>query len=158
MSDEGPDLSLIARRASLHEDMKLLCFQAERFRWRPFERTLPDAADGGEAVEVRDAVVAFLHVERADVEGVGAESAFRQTLKHLKWLANKRQLRSVVLHSFTHLGGDSAAPAAAHALLERLAARLGETGYAVRITPFGWMNEWDLSVYGASLAKVWKQI
>lgn len=138
--------------------MRLLCFQAKRFWWRPFERTLPEAADGGDAVEVREAVVAFLHVERADVDGDGAESAFRQALKHLKWLANKRGLRIVVLHSFTHLGGDSAAPAAAHALLERLAARLGETGYATRITPFGWLNEWDVSVHGESLAKVWKQI
>jgi hypothetical protein len=138
--------------------MRLLCFQAKRFWWRPFERTLPEAAAGGEAVEVRDALVAFVHVERADVEGAGAESAFRQALKHLKWLANKRELRVVVLHSFTHLGGDAAAPAAAQALLERLAARLGETGYTPHVTPFGWLNEWDLSVFGESLAKVWKQI
>jgi hypothetical protein len=138
--------------------MKLLCFQAKRFWWRPFERTLPEAADGGDAVEVREAVVAFLHVERADVDGEGAESAFRQALKHLKWLANKRGLRTVVLHSFTHLGGDSAEPALAHTLLERLASRLGDTGYATHITPFGWLNEWDVSVHGESLAKVWKQI
>jgi hypothetical protein len=107
---------------------------------------------------VRDAVIAFAHIEPADVEGEAAESTFRQALKHLKWLANKRQLRVVVLHSFTHLGGDAAAPAAAHALLERLAARLAETGYEVRITAFGWTHEWELSVFGESLAKVWKQI
>lgn len=138
--------------------MRLLCFQAKRFWWRPFERTLPGAADAAEAVEVRDAVVAFVHVERADVDGEGAESAFRQALKHVKWLANKRGLRTVVLHSFAHLGGDGAAPEAAQALLERLAARLTETGYAPHLTPFGWVNEWDLSVFGESLAKVWKQI
>jgi hypothetical protein len=138
--------------------VRLLCFQAKRFWWRPFERTLADAAAGGEAVEVHDAVVAFIHVERADVEGEGTESAFRQALKHLKWLANKRELRVVVLHSFTHLGGDAAEPAAAQALLERLAARLAETGYTPHVTPFGWFNEWDLSVFGESLAKVWKQI
>ena len=103
-------------------------------------------------------MVAFIHVERTDVEGAGVESAFRQALKHLKWLANKRDLRVVVLHSFTHLGGDAAPPAAAQALLERLAARLAETGYAPHVTPFGWLNEWDLSVFGESLAKVWKQI
>ena len=137
--------------------MKLLCFQARRFAWAPFERTLAGAADG-EAREVGESVVAFVHVERADVEGEGVESAFRQALKHLKWLANKRGLRTVVLHSFTHLGGDGADPPAAQALLERLAARLGENGYTAHVTPFGWMNEWDLSVHGESLAKVWKQI
>ena len=137
--------------------MRLLCFQARRFAWAPFERTLAEAADG-EAREVGESVVAFVHVERADVEGEGVESAVRQALKHLKWLANKRGLRTVVLPSFTHLGGDGAAPAQAQALLERLAARLGEGGYATHVTPFGWMHEWDLSVHGESLAKVWKQI
>ena len=46
--------------------MRLLCFQAKRFWWKPFERTLPDAAEHEPAVEVRDAVVAFVHVEIAD--------------------------------------------------------------------------------------------
>jgi hypothetical protein len=138
--------------------MRLLCFQAKRFRWQPFERSLPEAAGATEAVEVRDAVVAFAHVERGDVEGDNVESVFRQTLKHLKWLANKRQLRVVVLHSFAHLGGDGAPPPAAQALLERLAARLSETGYHAYVTPFGWSNEWELSVHGEGLAKVWKQI
>ena len=36
--------------------------------------------------------------------------------------------------------------------------RLGSTGYEVKTTPFGWFCEWDLSVYGESLAKVWKEI
>jgi hypothetical protein len=36
--------------------------------------------------------------------------------------------------------------------------RLGETGYQVWTTPFGYFCEWDLSVYGESLAKVWKEI
>jgi hypothetical protein len=138
--------------------MRLLCFQAKRFGWKPFERTLADAADAEPEVEVRDAVVAFMHVEQADTEPLRADSVFRQTLKHLKWLANKRQLRTIVLHSFTHLGGDSAEPSAAHDVLMRLAERLRDTGYATHVTPFGWFNEWDLSVYGESLAKVWKQI
>jgi hypothetical protein len=83
---------------------------------------------------------------------------FRQTLKHLKWLANKRELHTVVLHSFTHLGGDSAEPAQAEVFLDRLAQRLAETGYRAHVTPFGWLNEWDLCVHGESLAKVWKQL
>jgi hypothetical protein len=107
---------------------------------------------------VRDAVVAFVHLERGDVEPDREPSVFRQALKHLKWLANKRGLRTVVLHSFTHLGGDSADPAAAHAFLLRLSERLADGGYRAPITPFGWLNEWDLSVHGESLAKVWKQI
>ncbi|MDX2167084.1 MAG: threonyl-tRNA synthetase editing domain-containing protein [Deltaproteobacteria bacterium] len=138
--------------------MRLLCFQVRRFAWKPFECALADAVDAPAGAEVGEAVVAFAHVEPADVEGEAAASAFRQALRHLKWLANKRQLRVVVLHSFAHLGADGAAPAAAQALLERLAGRLSETGYLTYVTPFGWSNEWEISVHGESLAKVWKQI
>ena len=70
--------------------MKLLCFQAKRFWWKTFEKTLPEAADQDVEAEVRDAVVAFVHVEAADVDAERDASVFRQTLKHLKWLANKR--------------------------------------------------------------------
>ena len=83
---------------------------------------------------------------------------FRHTLKHVKWLANKRDLRQVVLHSFTHLGGETAPAEFAHALLEELAERLTATGYACDTTPFGWFCSWDLEVFGDSLAKVWKEV
>jgi bisphosphoglycerate-independent phosphoglycerate mutase (AlkP superfamily) len=108
--------------------------------------------------EVADAVVAFVHVEVSDLVADREASAFRQALKHLKWLANKRALKQVVLHSFAHLGGDSAPPAAAQALLERLAGRLTENGYTTHVTPFGYSNQWELSVYGEGSAKVWKEI
>jgi hypothetical protein len=39
-----------------------------------------------------------------------------------------------------------------------LAERLRDTGYHVWLTPFGYFCEWELSVYGESLAKVWKEI
>jgi hypothetical protein len=136
--------------------MKLLTFQAKRFWWRSYSKTLDDVEDVAVEQEVFDAVVAFYQVEAADA--ANRASVFRQALKHLKWLANKRELRTVVLHSFTHLGGDNAEPDFARDLAEELAARLRETGYEIWITPFGYFNEWDLSVYGESLAKVWKQI
>jgi len=136
--------------------MKLLTFQAKRFWWRSFSKTLEDVEDVAVEQEVFDAVVAFYQIEAADA--AERASVFRQALKHLKWLANKRALGTIVLHSFTHLGGENAEPAFAQALIEELAARLRETGYDVWITPFGYFNEWDLSVYGESLAKVWKQI
>ncbi len=136
--------------------MKLLTFQAKRFWWRSFSKTLEAVEDVAVEQEVFDAVVAFYQVEANDAEN--RASVFRQALKHLKWLANKREMRTVVLHSFTHLGGDNAEPDFARDLTEELAARLRDTGYTVWITPFGYFNEWDLSVYGESLAKVWKQI
>ena len=64
--------------------MRLLCFQAKRFAWKPFERTLPDAADAGAAIEVRGAVIAFVHVEQTDTQPARVDSVFRQAVKQLE--------------------------------------------------------------------------
>jgi len=134
--------------------MKLLCFQAKRFRWKSHSKTLAEVPDQ----EVAETVVVFLHAETADAGEDREKSVLRQTLKHVKWLANKRALKNIVLHSFTHLGGATAEPAFAESFMNAIAERLRETGYQVWTTPFGYFCEWDLSVYGESLAKVWKEI
>ncbi|MCB9547137.1 MAG: hypothetical protein H6706_15000 [Myxococcales bacterium] len=136
--------------------MRLLTFQARHFAWQPFSQTLPTADPAPPPGEAADAVVAWLHVEAADE--ADEARVFRHALKHLKWLANKRGLTAIVLHSFAHLGGETADAAFAQGLLERLAERLRATGYAVQITPFGWFCSWSLDVHGDSLAKVYKVI
>ena len=138
--------------------MKLLCFQAKRFRWKTHSKTLPDVADQDIEQEVAETIVVFIHAEAADGEAERSGSVLRQTLKHIKWLANKRELKNIVLHSFTHLGGLTAPAGLAESFISTLQQRLSETGYQVWITPFGYFCEWDLSVYGESLAKVWKEI
>ena len=138
--------------------MKLLCFQAKHFRWKTHSKTLADAPEQDVDERVTDTLVVFIHAEAADAEEQSKNPVLRQTLKHVKWLANKRELKNIVIHSFTHLGGETAAPADAEAFINTLALRLRDTGYQVWITPFGYFCEWDLSVYGESLAKVWKEI
>jgi hypothetical protein len=138
--------------------MKLLCFQAKRFRWKTHSKTLPEVADQEVDVSVDETLVIFLHAEASDGVPERAGAVQRQALKHIKWLANKRGLKNIVLHSFTHLGGATAEPAFAEDSIRSLAQRLSETGYQVWTTPFGYFCEWDLSVYGESLAKVWKEI
>ena len=138
--------------------MKLLTFQARRFWWKSHSKTLEDAPDRQVEEEVREAVVAFVHAESRDEDEAARRRAFRHTLKHLKWLANKGSFRNVVLHSFTHLGGDNADPSFAGRFLEEMEERLRATGYEVWRTPFGYFCEWELKVYGESMAKVWKQI
>ena len=138
--------------------MKLLCFQAKRFRWKTHSKTLPEAPAQDVDQTVEATLVVFIHAEARDADEERKTSVQRQTLKHIKWLANKRKLNNIVLHSFAHLGGETAPPAYAEAFITTLAERLRETGYKVWITPFGYFCEWDLSVYGESLAKVWKEI
>ena len=138
--------------------MKLLCFQAKHFRWKTHSKTLADVPDQEIEEEIANTVVIFLHAEAPDSQERHRDSILRKTLKHIKWLANKRELKNVVLHSFTHLGGDTAEAGFAEPFIQSIADRLRETGYNVRVTPFGYFCEWDLSVYGESLAKVWKEI
>ncbi|MDP9129117.1 MAG: threonyl-tRNA synthetase editing domain-containing protein [Candidatus Binatota bacterium] len=138
--------------------MKLLCFQAKRFRWKTHSKTLPEIADQNIDQEVCQTVVVFLHAETADSDSQRSATVLRQSLKHIKWLANKRELKNIVLHSFAHLGGVTAPAVLAESFTTTLQQRLRETGYQVWTTPFGYFCEWDLSVYGESLAKVWKEI
>ncbi len=138
--------------------MRLLCFQAKRFRWRSHSKTLPDVPEQEVEEEVTESLVVFVQAEPSDEEKERRSSILRQTLKHIKWLANKRNLRNIVLHSFAHLGGQITSPVCAESFLTDLAQRLRETDYNVWVTPFGYFCEWDLSVYGESLAKVWKEI
>jgi hypothetical protein len=138
--------------------MKLLCFQAKRFRWETHSKTLAEVPEQQIEQEVAEVIVVFLHAEATDAAAEREKSVLRHTFKHVKWLANKRAFKNVVLHSFTHLGGATAEPTFAESFLNTLADRLRETGYRVWTTPFGYSCEWDLSVYGESLAKVWKDI
>ena len=135
--------------------MKLLLFQAKQFYWKSFSKTLDSVPDQNVIETVPEAVVVFLHAEAEDEAKPGLET---KVIKNIKWLANKRSLKNIVLHSFTHLSDSTASPEFAQTLLNNLEQRLHSTGYQVWQTPFGYFCEWDLAVYGDSLAKVFKEI
>ncbi len=136
--------------------MKLLMFQAERFRYRSFLKTVAEAPDQDVDESLDEVAVIFVHAEAEDE--TRRDKVLSTALKNIKWLANKRQLKNVALHSFTHLSTSKAAPEFAHAFLEDLGARLHTAGYVVWLTPFGYTCAWDLSVYGETIAKVFKAI
>ena len=117
--------------------MKLLTFGASRFFWQPFERTLEDAVAAPEEDGLEDAVVVFVHAEAADFAEDRADSVFKKALKHTKWLANKRELRRLCLHSFAHLADTRADANWTRDFLDELAERLRGNGYEVAATPFG---------------------
>ena len=136
--------------------MKLLMFLAKEFAFRPFEKILPEAIDSAGEAKTANAAIIFVHSEPQDeADPSGLETRF---VKNIKWIAGKRGFQNIVLHSFTHLAETSASPQFAEAFLQRAAQRLRNTGYQVTLTPFGWVCEWDLSVHGESLAKVFKSL
>ena len=132
--------------------MKILSFQAERFGWKAFSQTLEDADPASEGM-VSEAAVIWLHIEPKDADN--RSRSLKYSLKHIKWLANKRSLRTVVLHSFAHLGGETADAEFARQFIDDLADRLSGK-YDVQRTPFGWFCSWDLAIFGDSMAKVFK--
>lgn len=160
-----PDAACICAAVCIIVGVKLLIFQAKRFAWKAFSKTLesaPDVSAAGETEDARrqtveEAVVVFFHAELKDETEDESTRVFKRSLKHIKWIAGKRKLKRVVLHSFTHLGGENASPEFAQEFMAKLDERLSGTGYEVDRTPFGYFCEWDLSVYGESLAKVWKE-
>lgn len=136
--------------------MKLLMFQARRFRFRSYLKTLSEAPDEEIEKDLSHVAVIFVHVEAEDASR--RDKLISKMLKNVKWLANKKRLENVALHSFTHLSDSKAEPKIAHSMLEDLAGRLNASGYCVHLTPFGYTCEWDLEVYGESIAKVFKSL
>ena len=82
--------------------MKLLSYQAKHFSWEAFSQTIPDA-DPQSNGAANDAAVVWMHVEWGDMED--RNRVFKHALKQIKWVANKKELKTIVLHSFAHLGG-----------------------------------------------------
>ncbi len=137
--------------------MRMLSWLADRFAWQAAEKTLDWDEEQEMAGDVENALVAFIQLEQKDVEN--RDSVFKKTLKQIKWQANKKGFRKIVLHSFAHLGSrESAPPEFAWDFLVALAERLRKTGYEVWITPFGYTCDITLSVGGAPIARVWKEI
>lgn len=138
--------------------MKLLTFLARRFAWTPHARTWDAGTATPSAGEMHECVVVFAHTETCDEEPAAAKRALERARKHVEWLARKGSSKRAVLHSFTHLGGDTGDPVQGREWLERLRERLVARGFEVATTPFGWTCAWDLSVHGEGHAKVWKDL
>ncbi len=136
--------------------MKLLMFYAPSFWFKTFAKVLDEVPEAEQEQEVLEAVVVFYQVEALDVERRG--KVLTKLLKNIKWLAGKFDTKCVLLHSFNHLSASKAPPEFAAGLLEEASQRLGNSGYQVNATPFGYLNEWKIHVAGESLAKVFKEI
>lgn len=135
--------------------MRVLLWYCTRFAWTPTRKTLENVADG-QAGEGDNAVVAFVHAEPADEQNAGKVET--KLVKNMKWLAGKWDTKTLVLHSFTHLGEDKAGADFTRGLFDRARTRLEGAGYHVLETPYGHFNDLDLQAPGHPLARVFKQL
>ena len=85
-------------------------------------------------------------------------SAETKLVKNAKWLARKWETKTVVLHSFTHLGENKAEPEIAKALIDRAGQRLETAGYRSVQTPYGYFNDPSLQAPGHPLARIYKEL
>lgn len=136
--------------------MKLLMFLSPRFRFRPFVSAWDGARASPDETSIRDAAVIFVHAEQEDADD--CTWLLTKFVKNVKWIANKRNFKDIVLHSFTHLSESKSAPEFAESFLIQASEKLSAAGYRVHLTPFGYSCEWDLSVHGEPLAKVFKSL
>jgi hypothetical protein len=136
--------------------MKLLLFYAPSFWFKTYQKVLEQVDDQELEAYCQDAVVVFYHIESDDLERRGKVTT--KFVKNIKWLAGKFDSKNVVLHSFNHLSKSKAPADFAEKLVQDARDRLERAGYSVRVTPFGYLNEWKLHVAGESLAKVFKEI
>ncbi len=134
--------------------MRVLYWYCNGFDWVPAVKTLEDVPDA-EPAENRNAVVAFVHIEPGDVED--GSSTETKLIKNAKWLARKWDITRIVLHSFTHLGQEKAAPDKAQALLGRAQKRLENAGYSVIQTPYGYFLDLSIKAPGHPLARIYKE-
>lgn len=135
--------------------MKLLMFYAKHWWYRTASKSLPEAPEAEAEESMNNAVVVFFHVEQDDEKD--RDGTLRKFIKNTKWLAGKFNTKSVVFHSFNHLGMSKSSPEFARDLRDEAVERLEKTGFRVICTPFGYFNEFNMHVAGDSLAKVFKE-
>ena len=132
--------------------MKLLMIYCDRFHYATATRGLENEPDCSEQKDVSSAVVGLIHAEAVDEENpAGIE---KKLIKNLKWGARKNATQKIVLHSFSHLAETKAGADFVRALLSRSAERLGNAGYDVSQTPFGYFLDLDLQAPGRSTARI----
>ncbi len=109
-----------------------------------------------EKTHIGESMLVWIHSEATDE--ANRTGVLRKMVKNIRWLAQKLECNSIILHSFAHLDDSKADPEFADSLIKEVSKRLRERDYDVHIVPFGQFNEFDMHVKGPSLAKVFKRI
>lgn len=130
--------------------MRLLMFHAGEFWYRPYQAGEPET----EKTTLPASLVVFIHVEEVDKDRA---DAVNKAVGNIRWLSNKNNVSSIVLHSFAHLSSSKSDPETADGLMEQIAEKLRK-GLDVHVVPSGQFYEFSIHVLGPSLAKVFKEI
>ena len=134
--------------------MRVLFWYCNQFSWTPAIKTLEQVPDA-EPDSYSNTIVAFVHVEPDDLD-IGSSSETK-LVKNSKWLARKWDVKTIILHSFTHLGKEKADPEKAGQLLQKAENRLTKAGYKTLQTPYGYFLDLLIQAEGHPLARIYKE-
>ena len=126
-------------------------FHLEEFWYIPY--SYDAVPNENERISFHDVILIWIHSEESDE--TNSSKVFRKTIKNIRWMANKTGCRSVILHSFVHLGESKSSLSFTEDFIQRVATRLSESDLDVHVIPSG-LNEFSMHVKGSSLSKVFK--
>ena len=136
--------------------MKLLMIYSDTFYYKTAVKNLETVEDYSKEETIKDALVAFIQVEKEDEENI--KKIETKMIKNIKWAAGKNGTKRVVLHSFAHLSVSKADIDITKALFDNAQQRLTNAGYETSQTPFGYFLDLNVEAPGKSLARIFKEI
>ncbi|VAW20043.1 fragment of protein derived from threonyl-tRNA synthetase [hydrothermal vent metagenome] len=137
--------------------MKVLVMYVDEFSYTPSQKNLDDVEEVTGGSHYKEAVLAFIHVEKGDEE-YDVKSREKKLVNHLKWASRKNQCKHVILHSFAHLSDSKASVEFTKELFVLAEQRLQNAGYKTAQTPFGYFLDLSIKAPGYSLARIWASL
>lgn len=109
-----------------------------------------------QTTEVKDALIVLTSIEKQDEPN--PPDVATKAIEEVDALSQQLKVKTIVLHPFTHLFGQLSTPEAAITTLKLMEEGLGQRGFEVTLTPFGWFNTLELKAKGHPLSRVARRI
>ncbi|MFQ5910249.1 MAG: threonine--tRNA ligase [Thermoplasmata archaeon] len=138
--------------------MKVLFIHSDFMEYEVKEKTrfADEISAEEEKGKVKEALVAFLTVERDDEERI--EGTSDVAIKEIKDVADRLSVGRIMLYPYAHLSSSIAGPSKAKKALRLITAGLQDRGFEVTVPPFGWYKAFVLSCKGHPLAESFREI
>jgi len=126
-----------------------------KFSFNPTIKTIETMPDHIGKMNFENIQAAFIQVEKKDEENETAVK--KKLLKNLKWIAGKKNIKHIILHSFAHLSESKAEPSFTN-IFDDIDERLTNSGFQVEQTPFSYFLDLEIDAPGYSLVRVFKDL
>jgi threonyl-tRNA synthetase len=139
--------------------MRILFIHADSMEYELREKTkFAEALPPGtpEKASFGETLVLFTSAEEGDADT--KDDLLQNAVREIAGVAEKLNVRELVLYPYAHLSSALAKPADAQALIKELESKLARAGYKVHRSPFGWYKAFSLKCKGHPLSELSKQI